>query len=118
MKLLHPFLLAAATCLPLAAAAAYPDKPIRLVVPCAAGGGADSAARVVAQRLATTMGQQVIIDNRDGDGGTIGANAVAKSAADGYTLLFDASAFAVNPSLRKLPYDTRKDCVPVSLVAW
>lgn len=116
MNRLQLFLISAAACAPMAAFCAYPDKPVRLVVPYAAGGGADSAARVVAQRLGTALGQQVIVDNRAGGGGTIGADAVAKSPADGYTVLFDASAFAVNPSLRKLPYDARKDFVPVSLV--
>jgi len=87
-----------------------------MVVPYAAGGGADGAARIVAQRLGIALGQQVIIDNRAGGGGVIGADAVAKAAADVYTVLFDASAFAVNPVLRKLPFDPRKDFVPVSLV--
>jgi tripartite-type tricarboxylate transporter receptor subunit TctC len=107
----------AAACLPLiAAASAYPDKPIRLIVPYAAGGGADGAARIVAQRLSVALGQQVLIDNRAGGGGVIGADAAAKAAPDGYTVLFDASAFAANPALRKLPFDARKDFIPVSLV--
>jgi len=117
MKRLHAWLLsAAAAALPLAASAAYPDKPIRLVVPYAAGGGADGAARILAQRLGSALGQQVIVENKAGGGGVIGADAVAKAPADGYTVLFDASAYAVNPSLRKLPFDARKDLVPVSLV--
>ena len=116
MKRWIALLLAAASALPLAAHAAWPDKPIRLVVPYAAGGGADGTARVVAQRLSVALGQQVIIDNRAGGGGVIGADAVAKAPADGYTVLFDASAYTVNPSLRKLPFDPRKDLVPVSLV--
>jgi tripartite-type tricarboxylate transporter receptor subunit TctC len=116
MKKFIAALAAAAACLPAAVLAAYPDKPIRMVVPYAAGGGADGAARIVAQRLGTALGQQVIIDNRAGGGGVIGADAVAKAPADGYTVLFDASAFAVNPTLRKLPFDARQDFVPVSLV--
>ena len=107
--------LAAAALLPMAAHAAWPDKLIRMVVPYAAGGGADAAARIVAQRLGTALGQQVIVDNKAGGGGVIGADAVAKSAGDGYTLLFDASAYAANTALRKLPFDARKDLVPVGL---
>jgi len=109
-------LLAACLLPPAAALAAWPDKPIRLVVPYAAGGGADAAARVVGQQLGAALGQQVVIDNRAGAGGVIGADAVAKAAPDGYTVLFDASAFAANPALRKLPFDAQKDFVPVSLV--
>jgi len=115
-KTLAAAIAALAACLPAAALAAWPDKPIRMVVPYAAGGGADAAARVVGQRLGAALGQQVVVDNRAGAGGTIGADAVAKAAPDGYTVLFDASAFAANPALRKLPYDAQKDFVPVSLV--
>lgn len=103
--------------LPLVAAAAWPDKPIRMVVPYSAGGGADGTARVVAQQLGQELGQQIIIDNKPGAGGVIGADNVAKSAADGYTVLYDASAFSVNPSLRKMPFDASKDFIPVSMVA-
>lgn len=113
---LRPLFCGLAALLPLAALAAWPEKPVRLVVPYAAGGGADGAARILAQRLGRTLGQQVVVDNRAGGGGVIGADAVAKAAADGYTVLFDASAFAANPALRKLPFDARKDFVPVSLV--
>lgn len=106
-----------AAAMPLAAsAAAWPDKPIRMVVPYAPGGGADNTARIVAQHLGTVLGQQVIIDNKPGAGGVIGADAVAKAPADGYTVLYDASAFSVNPSLRKLPFDAARDFIPVSLV--
>lgn len=99
------------------AQAAWPDKPIRMVIPYPAGGGADNTARVVAQQLSIELGQQIIIDNKPGAGGVIGAELVSKSAADGYTVLYDASAFTVNPSLRKLPFDARKDFIAVSLVA-
>ncbi len=108
---------ALAACIPLLAAAAWPDKPIRMVVPYAPGGGADSTARIVAQQMSITLGQQIIIDNKPGAGGVIGADNVAKAPADGYTVLYDASAFSVNPSLRKLPFDAAKDFIPVSLVA-
>ncbi len=105
-----------AAVLPLRSWAAWPDKSLRLVVPYAAGGGADSAARVVAQRLSELLGQPVLIDNKPGAGGVIGADNVAKSVPDGYTALFDASAHVVNPALRKLPYDPAKDFIPVSLI--
>ncbi len=108
---------ALAACAPLLGWAAWPDKPIRMVVPYAAGGGADNTARIVAQQMSITLGQQIIIDNRPGAGGVIGADNVAKAQPDGYTVLYDASAFSVNPSLRKLPFDATKDFVPVSLVA-
>ena len=97
--------------------AAWPDKPIRLVVPYSAGGGADNTARIVAQRLGELLGQAIIIDNKPGAGGVIGADSVAKANPDGYTVLYDASAFCVNAALRKLPYDPAKDFIPVSLVA-
>jgi tripartite-type tricarboxylate transporter receptor subunit TctC len=90
-----------------AAAQSYPTKPIRMVVPYSAGGGADNAARVVAQELSKSLGQQIIIDNRPGAGGVIGEEQVAKTAPDGYTVLFDASGFAINPALRKLPFDPK-----------
>ena len=96
--------------------ATYPERPIRLVVPYSAGGGADNVARIVANRLATALGQQVIVDNKPGAGGVVGAETVARAKGDGYTVLFDASAFAVNPSLRKLSFDPQQDLLPVSLV--
>jgi tripartite-type tricarboxylate transporter receptor subunit TctC len=97
-------------------AQSYAARAIRLVVPYAPGGGADNVARVIAQKLSEALGQQVVIDNRGGAGGIIGADIVAKSAPDGYTLLHDASAHAVNPSLHKLPFDTLKDFAPVGMV--
>nr|WP_244222536.1 tripartite tricarboxylate transporter substrate binding protein [Cupriavidus lacunae] len=96
---------------------AFPDKPIRMVVPYSAGGGADNTARVVAQKMGEILGQTVVIDNKPGAGGVIGADAVAKAAPDGYTVLYDASAFAVNGALRKLPFDPGSDFIPISLVA-
>lgn len=103
--------------MPLHAQGAWPDKPIKLVVPYPAGGNADNTARLLATQLSGRLGQQVVVDNRPGGSGTIGAAAVAKAAPDGYTLLLDATAFTVNPSLfAKLPYDTAKDFAPISLV--
>ena len=106
----------ALACVPaLALAQAYPSKPVRLVVPYSPGGGADNAARILATRLSTTLGQTVVIDNRPGGSGMIGAQAVAQADPDGYTVLYDASAFAVNPALRKMAFDPAKDLMPVSL---
>lgn len=95
----------------------WPEHPIKLVVPYPAGGNADSTARLLATQLSQRLGQQVVVDNRPGGGGTIGAALVAKAPADGYTLLLDATAFTVNPSLYpKLPYDAAKEFAPISLV--
>ncbi len=100
-------------------AQAYPTRPIRLVVPFPPGGSLDVVARAIGQKLGAAWGQPVVIDNRPGAGGNIGADLVAKSAADGYTILEGAlSTHAVNVSLyRKLPYDPIKDFAPITLVA-
>jgi tripartite-type tricarboxylate transporter receptor subunit TctC len=100
-------------------AQAYPTKPIRLVVPFPAGGTTDILAREVGQRLSVTFGQPIVIDNRPGAAGNIGADLVAKSAADGYTLLMGTvGTHAINASLyAKMPYDHVKDFAPVILVA-
>jgi tripartite-type tricarboxylate transporter receptor subunit TctC len=93
-----------------AQAGAYPDKPIRLVVPFAPGGATDSAARFLAQSLSANLGQQVVIDNRGGAGGLIGIDIAAHSAPDGYTLLMSHAGFAAMPALyRKVPFDPVKD---------
>ena len=99
------------------AAAAFPDKPIRLIVPFPPGGAADVMARGMAQRLGQELGQQVIIDNRGGAGGTTAAEAAAKSAPDGYTLFFGTMGTqAINAALYpKLRYDPVKDFAPISL---
>ena len=96
------------------AQAAYPTKPVRVIVPYTAGGGADTLCRTLFGKLSADFGQQFIVDNRGGGGGTIGAASAAKAPADGYTVLYDATAYAVNPSLfPHLPYDPRKDFQPV-----
>jgi tripartite-type tricarboxylate transporter receptor subunit TctC len=101
-----------------AAAQAYPAKPIRLIVGSSAGGCGDTFARVVSQALIGTVGQQVIIDNRAGAGGNIGADLVAKAPPDGYTLLFVFTGHVLNPSLYpKLPFDTVRDFAPVTMLA-
>ncbi|CAG9184924.1 tripartite tricarboxylate transporter substrate binding protein [Cupriavidus pampae] len=102
---------------PALAMAAFPDKPIRMVVPYSAGGGADNTARIVAQKMGELLNTTIVIDNKPGAGGVIGADVVAKAPADGYTVLYDASAFAVNAALRKLPFNPVSDFIPVSLVA-
>ncbi len=102
---------------PAQAQGTWPDKPLKLVVPYPAGGNADNTARLLATQLGQRLGQQVVVDNRPGGSGTIGAAAVAKAPADGYTLLLDATAFTVNPSLfPKLPFDAARDFAPISLV--
>src|SRR6185295_10472167 len=102
-----------------AGAQTYPTKPIRLIVADAAGGAPDQLGRLLAQKLSTSLGQQVIVDNRAGAGGVVGAEAAAKSPPDGYTLLMTTTAvYAILPNLRKnLPYDPVKDFAPVSRVA-
>ncbi|WP_152384825.1 tripartite tricarboxylate transporter substrate binding protein [Achromobacter sp. GbtcB20] len=95
-------------------AAGYPEQPITVVVPYSAGGGADNAARIIAQGMGEVAGQSVVIENKGGASGSIGAAFVARAKPDGYTVLFDASSFAINPVLRKLPYDAKKDFIPVS----
>ncbi len=96
----------------------YPTKAIRLVVPYPPGGGTDIIGRTVAAKLTSVFSQQVIVDNRGGAGGTIGTEIVAKSPADGYTILMAPTSHVINPSIyRKLPYDTGKDFVPITLVA-
>jgi len=99
------------------AAAAFPDKPIRLIVPFPAGGAADVMARGMAQRLGSELGQQIIVDNRGGAGGAPAAEAAARSAPDGYTLFFGTMGTqAINPALYpKLRYDPLKDFAPISL---
>lgn len=97
----------------------YPDRPIRLVVPFPAGESVDATARLVSQSWSGALGQQIIIDNRGGAGGTIGSEAVAKSPPDGYTLLWgNVGPLAIGPGLyKKIGYDVAKDFAPVSLVA-
>lgn len=100
-----------------AASAAYPDKPIKLVVPSAPGGSVDKLARAIGRKLEQRLGQPVIVDNRAGAGGTIATEAAAKAPADGYTLLIGTVAgLATNVSLEKLRYDPLKDLAPIMLV--
>jgi tripartite-type tricarboxylate transporter receptor subunit TctC len=97
---------------------AWPSRPITMVVTYPPGGGADVMARLIAPKMGEALGQNVIIENRAGAGGQIGAAAVAKAAPDGYTLMLDASSFAVNPSLySKLPYDSATAFRPIGVIA-
>ena len=107
---------AAAACLPLAAhGQAYPTKVVRIVVPYPPGGTVDAVARTIAARLSESMGQQFIVENKPGASGTIGSTAVAKSPADGYTLLVQASTFVASPLLMgNVPYDIEKDFTPIT----
>lgn len=99
-------------------AAAYPSKPIRIVVPFPPGGGADAVARLLAPKMHERLGQSVVIDNRSGASTIIGGELVAKAAADGHTLFMATFINAVNPSLQpKMPWDIVRDFVPVSLLA-
>jgi tripartite-type tricarboxylate transporter receptor subunit TctC len=112
----------AAACLTLCAASAsaqsYPVRPIRLIVPFPPGGAADSVARIVAAPLSERLGKSVVVDNRPGGGATIGADVVAKSAADGYTLLYGTPGpQIINPYLmKKLPYDHVRDFAPITRI--
>ena len=101
-----------------AADKSYPTKPIRIIVPFAPGGPTDIVARTVGQQLNVSLGQPVVIDNRPGAGGVVGADLAAKSAPDGYTLLLcSTGAMAINPGLMtKMPYDALRDLAPITLV--
>ena len=111
-------MLCAATAATTAHAQTYPVKPVRIVVPYAAGGPYDEIVRVMGQRLTEIWGQAVVVENRGGAGGNIGADVVAKAAPDGYTLLIgNAGPITVNPTLfKKLPYDPQRDLAPITMV--
>lgn len=101
-----------------ALAQGYPDRPVRLVVPYPPGGTADAVGRLIAERMAPLLGQPVIVENRSGSGGMIGADSVAKAAPDGYTLLLGLNGpISINPAIRSsMPYDPLKDFAPVTLI--
>ena len=105
-------------CAPIALGQGYPNKPVHVIVPFTAGSATDILARTFGQKLSEMWGQAVVVDNRPGAGGTIGAGIVAKAAPDGYTLLVHSAAFAYNPSIYTgLPYDTAKDFAAIAPLA-
>jgi tripartite-type tricarboxylate transporter receptor subunit TctC len=115
---LATFLLLSANFVAAQSAGTYPNKPIVLVVTYPPGGGADAMARIVAPRMADVLKQSVVVENRPGASGQIGAASVARANPDGYTIMLDASSFAVNPSLfKKLPYDSLKAFKPIGVIA-
>ena len=98
-------------------AQAYPNRPIRLIIPSAPGGGTDITARMIAPKMAEILGQQIVVENRAGAAMIIGSEIVARAAPDGYTLLMGISTLTINPSIyAKMPYDAVRDFAPVSLV--
>src|SRR5688500_17926103 len=98
-------------------AQSYPYRPIRFIVPYGAGGASDISTRIIAARLAESLGQQIVVDNRPGAGSIIGTDLLAKSAPDGYTLMMANISFSANPALHsKLPYDAAKDFTAISRV--
>jgi Tripartite tricarboxylate transporter family receptor len=119
LRLLYVVTLFIATVVP-THAQTWPDKPVKLVVPYPPGGGTDTLARIVADRLRDTFGQAFIVENRPGAGGMLGASAVAKSQPDGYTVLVSSAAeIVVNQSVyKRVSYDPIKDFAPVTLMAW
>src|SRR5688572_22681659 len=124
MKLNRRFLAASIACLAFAAPLAglaqsgYPNKPIRVIVPFAAGSTTDIIARAIADKMSQSMGQQLVIDNRGGASGTIGQAAVAQAAPDGYTIMVHSSSHTVSPStFAKLSFDTEKDFAGVTPIS-
>jgi tripartite-type tricarboxylate transporter receptor subunit TctC len=107
----------ALTCMPAAKAETYPERPIRLIVPFAAGGTVNIIARIVGARLSEIAGSKVVVDNRGGAGGIVGTEMAAQAPGDGYTLLIHSGSITYDPSLHdKLPYDTVKDLAPVAMI--
>lgn len=122
MKLLRPLfailLVALGTAAPVSAQDKWPSKPIKYIVPFPPGGTTDTLARVIAQKLSVSLGQQVLVDNKPGAGGNIGSDFVAKSPPDGYTILGGTiSSHSINPSIySKMPYDAVRDFIPITLI--
>ena len=106
---------ALAPSLPAWADESYPSRPVKMIVPVAAGGGTDFTARTLAEKLGVALGQPVVVENRPGASGSLGVQQAAAASPDGYTLVMPITSFPINPSLRKLPFDTIKDFAPVVL---
>ncbi|RUP27425.1 MAG: tripartite tricarboxylate transporter substrate binding protein [Curvibacter sp.] len=118
LQTLLPIAVATSFCTPLLAQTTWPDKPVRIVVPYAAGGTTDFAARQVAQKLTEQTGQSFFVENKTGASGTIGSNFVAKAAPDGNTLLTNDTTYAMLPAIfKKLPWDHASDLIPVTTLA-
>jgi tripartite-type tricarboxylate transporter receptor subunit TctC len=98
-----------------AAQASYPDRPIRIIVPVAPGGGTDFVARLLAEKLAPALGQPVLVDNRPGGSGNVGVRQVVDAPPDGYTLVMPITSLPISPSLQKLPFNPVKDLAPITL---
>lgn len=122
MKRINRLLAAAAVAAPLAmpvtgvAQDNYPNKSVRMLVPFAPGGGTDIMARIIAQNMSAALGQQVIVDNRAGGGGTIGAETAVRAAPDGYTVIMVSGSYGTNAALYKLPYDPVKDIQALAMI--
>ena len=96
----------------------WPNRPVKIIVPFAPGGNADGMARIIGQRLGDVLGQQFVVENRTGAGGTIAVQDVARSAPDGYTLLWGVQPqIVIIPAMQKVPYDPVKDLAPISVLA-
>ena len=106
---------ALAPSLPAWADESYPSRPVKMIVPVAAGGGTDFTARTLAEKLGVALGQPVVVENRPGASGSLGVQQAAAASPDGYTLVMPITSFPLNPSLRQLPFDTIKDFAPVVL---
>jgi tripartite-type tricarboxylate transporter receptor subunit TctC len=107
---------ALAICAEAAETGRYPTKPIRMLVPFAPGGGTDIVARVIAQKMSETLNQSVIVDNRPGAGGTVGAETAVRASPDGYTLIMVSGSYATNAAVYKLAYDPINDIQPISVI--
>ena len=94
----------------------YPNKPVRLIIPFAPGGGADYFGRLLGERLSTRLGQPVVVDNRGGAGGAVGTEFAARAAPDGYTLVFVSNGFSISPAVSKVQYDPMEDFAPIARV--
>lgn len=117
LRTIFPLVVACAFSAPLLAQSDYPSKPVRIIVPAGAGGAADLLARALADHMGASLKTSFVIDNKGGAGGIIGADAVAKAAPDGYTVLLTSNTLVISPSLYKVPYSVQKDFSAVGLVA-